>query len=82
MAMSPEEVTRVVRENIGKKIRATPLQSGDHPVTTPSILSIASVDEEGFVCYDFSDPALIDPTVPNYAQFWDFSEVELVEDSK
>jgi len=68
----------VVQANIGKKIKATPFP----PSTTPEILLVKSVDQEGFTCYDFSDPDLIDPTTLCYSQFWDFAEVEPVKDSK
>ena len=78
--MTTEEVIRVIRANVGKKIKATPFP----PATAPYILLVGSVDEdeEGFICYDFSDPNLVDPSVPGHTPFCDVSEVEPVEDSK
>ena len=80
--MTPDEVIRVVRENIGRKIKVTPLQWGENTQTTPAIVLVESVGEEGFNCYDFSDPTLIDPTVPNWGTFSEIAEVEPIEDSK
>jgi len=80
--MTPEEIIQVVRANIGRKIKVTPLQWGEHPVTTPEILLVKSVDDEGFCCYDFRDPTLKDPTVPNWEAFSEIAEVEPTEDSK
>jgi hypothetical protein len=76
--MTTEEVIRVVRANVGKKVKATPFP----PATTPYILLVGLVDEEGFIGYDFSDPDLIDPTVPGHTPFCDIADVEPVEDSK
>jgi hypothetical protein len=76
--MTTDEVIRVIRANIGKKVRATPFP----PATTPFILLVGSVGEEGFIGYDFSDPNLVDPSVPGHTPFCDVSEVEPVEDSK
>lgn len=74
--MTPEEIIRVVRENVGKKVKTTPFP----PSTTPEILLVKAVDEEGFTCYNFSDPDLIDPTIGWYEQFSEIAEVEPVED--
>jgi len=80
--MTPEQVIQVVRESVGRKIKVTPLQWGEHPVTTPAILLVESVGDEGFCCYDFSDPTLIDPTVPNWTMFSEIAGAEPVEDSQ
>ena len=74
--MTTDEVIRVIRANIGKKVKATPFP----PATTPFILLVESVDEEGFNCYDFSDPDLKDSGIPCHTPFCDVSEVEPVED--
>jgi len=77
-AMSPEDVVRVVKANVGKMIKVYPLPH-PHGSMTPGIVSVVAVDEEGFTCYDLSDPDLIDPSVMNYATFSEILSVEPVE---
>ena len=76
--MTTEEIIRVVRENVGKKVKVTPVP----PWTTPAILLVESVDGEGFNSGDFSDPDHTDSTVPRHTPFCDIAKVEAVEDSK
>jgi len=75
--MTPEEIIRVVRENIGKKVKATPTP----PWTTPYILLIESVDGEGFLAYDIT-PDHVESTELGHTPYCDVAEVEPVEDSK
>jgi hypothetical protein len=50
-----------------------------HAGTTPAMLSVITLNDEGFTCYDLSDPDLVDPTVMNFAEFSEIADVQPVE---
>ena len=68
-----------IKEKRGEEGKVTP-RPHEHSGTTPSILRVVGVDDEGFTCYDLSDPELIDPTIMNWAQYWDIDGVYEIED--
>lgn len=79
--MTPDEIAVAIKANVGKKVKCTP-RPHEHSGTTPSILLAVGVDDEGFTCYDFSDPDLIDTPVMNWASFDEIDGVYPVENSK
>jgi hypothetical protein len=78
ITMSFDEVVRTVKANVGKTVKVYP-RPHPHASTTPAILSVVDVGDEGFNCYDLSDPDLIDPTVPCWAVFSEIADVQPVE---
>jgi hypothetical protein len=76
--MSFDEVARAIKASVGKTVKVYP-RPHPHASTTPAILSVVNVGDEGFNCYDLSDPELIDSTVLCWAEFSEIADVQPVD---